>query len=676
MENMTSQPQDIGPVLIANRGEIARRIIKTARLRGLPTVAVHSDADADAPFVAEADYAVRLPGVTPTDTYLNVPKILEAARQTGARSIHPGYGFLSENADFAQAVLDAGLIWIGPDPQSITDMGAKTKAKELMEASDVPVLGNLDVSEVTEDMLPVLVKASAGGGGRGMRVVSSLDELASQVKAAAAEAGSAFGDDTVFIERYITSGRHIEVQIVADAHGTVWAVGERECSIQRRHQKVLEEAPSPLVEGIDGMRDRLFTAAINAAKATNYRGAGTVEFLADNDGSFYFLEMNTRLQVEHPVTEATTGLDLVGLQFDIAAGLPLPAEQPPASTGWSIEARLYAEDPANEWRPMAGDILTLDFDNVTSEFEGPATAGLRVDSGLVPRPGKPATVGTHYDAMLSKVITLAPTRHEAVSRLSAALRQAKIHGIGTNRDLLVRILEDPDFRSGDFDTSFLSEARLEKVSAPLADEHSVAMSAFAAAVAIESRDIATMPTPPVKPAFRNVGMATSEYHFSVQDETITAQILRDRNGVISAGGDLTDVRALDVEHRETDSVVRLEHGSVTIPVIVSTYSDGTVATDSVLGPVSMTELPRYEDPSLVATEGSLLSPMPGSIISVDVTNGQTVKAGQALMSMEAMKMEHAIRATADGVVTDISVAVGDQVDAGKVLAIVSGDEEE
>ncbi|HEY4559088.1 MAG TPA: biotin/lipoyl-containing protein, partial [Enteractinococcus sp.] len=235
---------------------------------------------------------------------------------------------------------------------------------------------------------------------------------------------------------------------------------------------------------------------------------------------------------------------------------------------------------------------------------------------------------------------------------------------------------DPDFRSGDFDTSFLSEARLEKVSAPLADEHSVAMSAFAAAVAIESRDIATMPTPPVKPAFRNVGMATSEYRFSVQDETITAQILRDRKGVVSAGGDLTDVRALDFEHRETDSVVRLEHGSVTIPVVVSTYSDGTVATDSVLGPVSMTELPRYEDPSLVATEGSLLSPMPGSIISVDVTNGQTVKAGQVLMSMEAMKMEHAIRATADGVVTDISVAVGDQVDAGKVLAIVSGDEEE
>ncbi|MDN6387659.1 MAG: ATP-grasp domain-containing protein, partial [Corynebacterium sp.] len=307
-------------ILVANRGEIARRVFTTARNRGLSTVAVYSDADANEPFALEADAAVRLPGNAPAETYLNSEAVLDAAKRTGADAVHPGYGFLSENAGFARAVIDAGLTWIGPSPAAIDAMGSKTEAKKLMEAAGVPVLTNLETSEITEDMLPVLVKASAGGGGRGMRVVRTMDELESETAAAVREAESAFGDGTVFIERYIESGRHIEVQLMADNHGGVWAVGERECSIQRRHQKVIEEAPSPLVERVDGMRERLFEAARAAAHAIDYSGAGTVEFLANDKGEFFFLEVNTRLQVEHPVTEATTGLDLVGLQFDVAAG--------------------------------------------------------------------------------------------------------------------------------------------------------------------------------------------------------------------------------------------------------------------------------------------------------------------------------------------------------------------
>ena len=342
-------------VLVANRGEIARRVFRTCRDLGLATVAVYSDADAGSPHVADADVAVRLPGETAADTYLRADLLVDAALRAGADAVHPGYGFLSENAAFASAVRDAGLTWIGPPPAAIEAMGSKVAAKRLMAAAGVPVLRELAPTDLTAADLPVLIKASAGGGGRGMRIVRSLADLPRALEAAQSEAASAFGDPTVFCEPYIESGRHIEVQILADDYGTIWTVGERECSIQRRHQKIIEEAPSPLVQRLPGMRERLFEAARAAAVAVGYRNAGTAEFLADEDGRFYFLEMNTRLQVEHPVTECTTGHDLVALQLQIAAGRSL-RRAPFVPTGHAIEGRLYAEDPAAGWQPQSGTL--------------------------------------------------------------------------------------------------------------------------------------------------------------------------------------------------------------------------------------------------------------------------------------------------------------------------------
>lgn len=391
----------ITSVLVANRGEIARRVFRTARDLGVSTVAVHSTADASAPYVGEADVAVHLPGTAPGDTYLRGELVIEAALKAGADAVHPGYGFLSENARFAAAVMDAGLTWIGPPVEAISSMGSKIEAKKLMDAAGVPVLRQLAAGDVTDADLPILVKASAGGGGRGMRVVERLADLRAEIASAEAEALSAFGDGTVFCEPYLASGRHIEVQVLADQHGTVWAVGERECSIQRRHQKVVEEAPSPLVERLPWMREQLFEAARKAAQAIGYVGAGTVEFLADEKGGFYFLEMNTRLQVEHPVTESTTGVDLVALQFAVAAGERLPAE-PPAAVGHSIEVRLYAEDPANDWQPQTGTLHRFELPASSFAPGGPreGTPWIRVDSGVV----SGSEVSPYYDAMLAKVI--------------------------------------------------------------------------------------------------------------------------------------------------------------------------------------------------------------------------------------------------------------------------------
>ncbi len=389
----------ITSVLVANRGEIARRVFRTARDLGLHCVAVHSTADASAPYVGEADAAVHLPGTAPGDTYLRGELVIEAALKAGADAVHPGYGFLSENAAFARAVEAAGLAWIGPPADAIESMGSKIESKKLMAAAGVPVLSQLVPDEVTEGDLPVLVKASAGGGGRGMRVVHYLEDLTSEIEAASAEALSAFGDGTVFCEPYLATGRHIEVQVLADQHGTIWAVGERECSIQRRHQKVVEEAPSPLVERLPSMRAELFEAARKAAAAIGYVGAGTVEFLADDNGRFYFLEMNTRLQVEHPVTESVTGLDLVAWQFAIASGAELPAE-PPAPVGHSIEVRLYAEDPAQDWQPKTGTLHRFAVEGAGSGGWG---AGSGVTAGGPPGAAAPPREGGVAALLLSSV---------------------------------------------------------------------------------------------------------------------------------------------------------------------------------------------------------------------------------------------------------------------------------
>ncbi len=487
MTSPTSPSSPISSVLVANRGEIARRVFRTCRDRGLATVAVFSDADADSTHVREADRAVRLPGVTPGETYLRADLLIDAARRSGADAIHPGYGFLSESADFAQAVLDAGLVWIGPPPQAAALMGSKVESKELMARAGVPVLAQLDPDAVTAADLPVLIKASAGGGGRGMRVVRALPDLPEELAAAAREAGSAFGDATVFCERYVESGRHIEVQVMADVHGTVWALGERECSLQRRHQKVIEEAPSPLVERIGpDLRARLLDAARRAASSVGYVGAGTVEFLADDDGSFFFLEMNTRLQVEHPVTENVTGLDLVGLQLDVAEGLPLTGPEP-GMRGHSIEARLYAEDPSRDWQPQSGAVATFEVPGVTVEFEIVAPRGIRLDSGIV----SGSVVGIHYDPMLAKVIATAPTRAEAVRLLANTLQRSEIHGLTTNRDLLVGALRDPDFGSGDFSTAFFDTHAPAALAEGAAGELTVAAVVAALADAVAARRQAT-----------------------------------------------------------------------------------------------------------------------------------------------------------------------------------------
>ncbi len=648
-------------LLVANRGEIARRVFRTCRALGVGTVAVASDADAAAPHVREADAAVRLPGAAPTDTYLRADLLVAAAREAGADAVHPGYGFLSENAEFARAVLDAGLTWVGPPPEAIAAMGSKIEAKRLMADAGVPVLPELDPAAITEADLPVLVKASAGGGGRGMRVVRTLGELQSQVDGARGEAASAFGDDTVFCEPYLATGRHIEVQVLCDAHGTVWTVGERECSIQRRHQKVVEESPSPLVARVSGMRDELFAAARAAAKAIGYVGAGTVEFLAGEDGRFYFLEMNTRLQVEHPVTECVTGLDLVELQLSVAEGRSLPGD-PPAPRGHAIEVRLYAEDPAADWRPASGTLHRLDIPGVVAEFT-PLDRGIRLDSGVVAGD----VVSPHYDPMLAKVISVAPTRDGAARALAAALSRAKVHGLTTNRDLLVRILTHEAFLAGDTDTAFFDRHGLAALAAPLADEEAVRLAALAAALAraAANRSGAAV-LGQVPSGWRNVVAAPQVRAYRVGEAEHEVRYRLTRTGLDGPDG-VALVSA-------TPSEVVLDVGGLRRRFEVAAYP-GLSCVDSALGSVALAPVERFADPADQVAAGSLLAPMPGTVVRVAVTAGEKVGAGQPLLWLEAMKMQHQIDAPADGVVAELGVSVGDQVEVGRVLAVVSPEEE-
>jgi len=655
----------IGSILVANRGEIARRVFRTARDLGLTTVAVYSDADAQSPHVAEADSAVRLPGNTPAETYLRADLVIDAAQRAGADAIHPGYGFLSENAAFARAVIDAGLTWIGPPPQAIDEMGSKIDSKRLMAAAGVPVLAELPPGSVTEADLPVLIKASAGGGGRGMRIVRQLSDLAREVELASAEAASAFGDPTVFCEPYLETGRHIEVQVMADVHGTVWAVGERECSIQRRHQKVLEEAPSPLVDRVDGMRERLFEASRAAAAAIGYSGAGTVEFLADDTGRFFFLEMNTRLQVEHPVTECTTGIDLVALQIGVANGAALPAN-PPATKGHSIEVRLYAEDPAHDWQPQSGTLHRVSIPGVVSSFALLPTSGIRFDSGVEDG----SVVGIHYDPMLAKVISWAPNRDEAAARLSSALARAQIHGMVTNRDLLVRMLRHPAFLAGDTDTAFFDRHGLGSLAEPLADKDAVALSALAAALAdatanrLSARVNAGLPI-----GWRNVPSQSQRKSYKIGDDQFDVGYRITRDGLIAEGYE--GISLVDA----TPSLVTLVVSGVRRSFEVTAYA-GLVCVDSPLGPVTLRPVERFSDPSDHVAAGSLLAPMPGSVIRIAVTVGEQVAQGQPLLWLEAMKMQHQISAPTDGVVTELPINVGQQVEVGSVLAVVTAETEE
>ncbi|OBF26056.1 acetyl/propionyl-CoA carboxylase subuit alpha [Mycobacterium sp. ACS1612] len=645
-------------VLVANRGEIARRVFTTCRRLGIGTVAVYTDPDAASPHVTEADAAVRLEG---RNGYLDAAQLINAARAAGADAIHPGYGFLSENPDFASAVIDAGLTWIGPPVAAVAAMGSKIEAKKMMAAAGVPVLEELDPETVTADQLPVLIKASAGGGGRGMRVVRELSTLPAQVEAARREAQSAFGDPTVFCERYLATGHHVEVQVLADQHGTVWSVGERECSIQRRHQKIIEEAPSPLVERTPGMRAKLFDAARLAATAIGYTGAGTVEFMASPDGpgagSFYFLEMNTRLQVEHPVTEETTGLDLVELQLQVADGGSLDPEPPP-SQGYSIEARLYAEDPAKGWQPQAGTVHHFDVPSAASF--APRVRSVRLDTGVVDG----SVVSVFYDPMLAKVISYAPNRRQAATVLADALARTRIHGVRTNRDLLVNVLRHPAFLDGATDTAFFDTHGLAELAAPLADDAAVKLSALAAALADAAHNRSAATVFSAAPSgWRNLASSYQTKSYSAAEETHEVRYRFTR-----AGTELPDHDGVTLVSAHPDRVV-LSLDGVHRAFDVARYG-ADVFVDSPLGPVQLVALPRFPDPDSAVAQGSLLAPMPGSVLRVGAAVGETVTAGQPLIWLEAMKMEHTVTAPSDGVLAELNVEAGQQVDVGTVLARV------
>jgi propionyl-CoA carboxylase alpha chain len=652
-------------LLVANRGEIARRVFRTCRDLGIETVAVHSDADVASPHVREADIAVRLPGVAPADTYLRGDLLVEAATRSGADAVHPGYGFLSENADFARRVQASGLTWVGPPAEAIEAMGSKVAAKELMRAAGVPVLDELDPTSVTEADLPVLVKASAGGGGRGMRVVRDLDALRQRVDEAAAEAASAFGDSAVFVEPYVEHGRHVEMQVLADAHGSVWVLGERDCSVQRRHQKVVEEAPSPAVDS--ALRAELVAAAESAAKAVGYVGAGTVEFLVDTTGHnarAFFLEMNTRLQVEHPVTECVHGIDLVAQQIAVAEGLALTGAAP-QPRGHAIEVRLYAEDPAAGWLAQSGPVHRFDVPGVDAELTRPASYGLRLDSGVETG----SVMSPHYDAMLAKVVAWAPTRTAAARRLAAALAGARIHGLRTNRDLLVGILRDEDFLAGRATTAFLDTVRVLRLTAG-DDESSRNPDAVIAVLAAALADAQHRRTRVAPAAWRNVPSQSLEKRYLVDGAEVAARYRDERGRLVAC--DLEDVEVVEAG----PATVTLRVDGVDRRLDVTTYEDGTVAVDSAYSHHDLRRVPRFPDPEAAAGAGSLLAPMPASVVSVAAAEGDRVEAGEPIVVLEAMKMQHTIRAHEPGTVTALSVVVGQQVEAGGVLAVVTpeGDE--
>ncbi|MFI8832434.1 biotin carboxylase N-terminal domain-containing protein [Streptomyces afghaniensis] len=610
----------ITSVLVANRGEIACRVFRTCRELGIRTVAVHSDADEHALHARVADTGVRLPGAAPADTYLRGDLIVKAALAAGADAVHPGYGFLSENAGFARAVLDAGLVWIGPPPDAIEAMASKTRAKRLM--------GLKPLTDVTEADLPVLVKAAAGGGGRGMRVVRHLADLDAELAAARAEAESAFGDGEVFVEPYVENGRHVEVQILADSHGTVWPLGTRDCSLQRRHQKVVEEAPAP---GLPAeLQEELSALSVRAARAVDYAGAGTVEFLVA-DGRAHFLEMNTRLQVEHPVTEAVFGLDLVAEQIRIAEGHALEST-PPRARGHAVEARLYAEDPSRDWSPQTGRLHRLALPE-----------GIRLDTGYTDGDD----IGVHYDPMLAKAVAHAPTRTEAVRKLASALERAVIHGPVTNRDLLVRSLRHPEFTAARMDTGFY-DRHLPDLAEPSPDPHAPLVAALADAHG-HSR-FGGWRNVPSQPQTKRYAMAGQEHEVHYRHT---------RTGLEADG--------VRVVHADAHLVV-LEVDGVQRKFEVTHYGDQVHVNSTAL-----TVLPRFPDPTTQHAPGSLLAPMPGTVVRVadGLTAGTPVKAGDPLLWLEAMKMQHKITAPVTGTLTALPVVLGQQVEPGLVLAVVS-----
>lgn len=699
-------------VLVANRGEIARRVFRTARSMGLGCVAVYVDADADEPFVAEADRAVRL-----STGYLDDEAIVAAAVDSGADAVHPGYGFLSENAAFARSVAGAGLTWVGPTPEVIEAMGDKLTARAAAAAAGLAVLpSSSDATDPAPVGFPLLVKATAGGGGKGMRLVADPADLEAAVAAARREAERAFGDGRVYLERYVARARHVEIQILADAHDGCVHLGERECSIQRRHQKIVEESPSPAVDA--DLRARMGQAAVGLARSVGYRSAGTVEFLLDADtGEFYFLEVNTRLQVEHPVTEAVTGIDLVREQFRVAAGEPLefgPGDV--AAAGHAIEVRLYAEDPAAGFLPAVGTLAA---------FEPAAEPAVRWDSGV--EPGSKVTVD--FDPMLAKVIACAPSRGEAAARLALALDRLHLGGVTTNRHYLTEVLRSEAFGAGDTTTDFVERVELAPRRVLGGAERESA--AVAAAMWLTAEARAEAPVLGFMPAGWRLGRLIDErveLEIDGSETTVSYRLQRDGSFAVKVvpsgsdparesaadgedaassgpaesaaadslesddrGGDAVDsspgkAAAADrsesagegvaVVHGWSRERIDVEWNGIRAGYRVTRAGDDVYLTGS-RGTVTARVVPRFAVPGRSATvNGGLAAPMPGKVLEVSVEPGQRVEAGRVLVVLEAMKMEHRVTAPADGTVTAVLVAVGDQVATGAELLAFTPDNPE
>ena len=661
-------------LLVANRGEIARRVFATCRLVGIETVAVYSDADADAPHVTEADYAVHLPGNTPASTYLRGDLIIAAAQRAGANAVHPGNGTLAEDPAFAAAVADTGMIFVGPPAKTLGTLHSKIDTKARVAEAGVPVLPTWTDPETVDDF-PVLIKPATGDGGHGLRVVRDGVTLAEAVAAARQEVG---GD--VFCEPYVESARHIEIPIMADAQGAVVPFGERECSIQRRYQKIIEETPSPAVD--PALREELCRAAIIAVRALGYVGAGAVEFLIDADGDFWFIELTPSLQVEHAVTECVSGYDLVRLQLLVAEGGSLPMPGPPPIRGHAIEVRLCAEDPAYAWLPAAGTLHRFAVPDVAGSFRPLPQPGLRLDSGVTDG----SVVGLHHDAMLAKLVAWAPTRQEAARMLASALARTQLHGVVSNRDLLVRVLRHPSFRVGDMDTGFLD--RHPEVFAPLLSSvDAVRISCLAAALAGAAARRATAPVLATLPSgWRNVPSGSQTAVYDGPAGPVEVGYRMNRHGELAGWW----VRAVDPEELDLAGlgqppmvddhppIMMVHAGSDRVVLDVSgirltfgVHRVGEVSyVDSPEGSVALRELSRFPLPAPEAAEGSLIAPLPGAVRRVLVVPGQRVRAGELLLTLEAMKLEHPVHAPSAGVVASLPVHPGAEVDTGELLAVL------
>jgi 3-methylcrotonyl-CoA carboxylase alpha subunit len=662
-------------ILIANRGEIACRVMATARRLGIATVAVYSEADRDALHVSLADEAHYIGPAPAAESYLDIDAIVGAALKSGAGAVHPGYGFLAENPGFAEAVADIGLVFIGPPAEALRAMGSKITAKAMMERAGVPVVPGYhgeaqDLKTLAREAdaigYPVLLKASAGGGGRGMRVVEASPALAEAVEGARREAKAAFGDDQLLIEKYLDRPRHVEIQVFADAHGNAVHLFERDCSIQRRHQKVIEEAPAPGLP--DGLREAMAAAALLATRAIDYQGAGTVEFMVAGD-DFYFLEMNTRLQVEHPVTEMIVGADLVSWQLSVAAGAPLPCTQDDIHcAGHAIEARLCAEDPGRDFLPAAGRLSRFRLPRLTA-YAGAA----RVDTGF----HEGDEISVHYDSLIAKIVVWAETRKAAVQRLCGILEEVQIAGVTTNLDFLRTVAAHPAFAAGDVDTGFIDRHREDLVpAAGRASDRVLALASLAVMVdrAGQGRDTARRSSDPYSPwhgtqGWRLNGDSRHVLTFADGADVVTVTLryrgatylLELPGGIVNAGAGIDGAGDLiaDIDGVRVKAGVARNGNDLTI------MDRGSASTLTLIDPAALAD--QRETPS-----GSLTAPMPGRIVAVEVEAGTHVHAGATLMVLEAMKMEHAVAAPMDGTVVAVHFAVGDQVDEGAELVAFEG----